>query len=659
MAPADLNPMSPRPSRSFFWIQLTAYVAAMALVLPFEWLRWNSLPPQARGAIGWLAGINIDTSLYFLWLLVAPLLWLVRTEPPQMQITGKKSSARESSWWPGRFTPGTMTRRSWGIALGIGILALIVSRSVAAAFGDLPPAYHDEYSYLFQAKTFLAGRLWFPSHEWPRLFDQMHVLNEGRFASRYFPGTGAWLAPFVALGHPHWGEALAAAGASMLIFAAGRQLGGDRLGLLAGGLTALSPGMALFSNLLLAHQPTMLGLSLFLFGFFRWMNRDRLVDAALASVGLAFAMLCRPMTAAGFAFPFGLLFLWRVILLPEEVAASRNLRRLKLLLAMGGPLLAGLLLMWFYNRAITGDGGTTPYQLYTDIYTPRHVYGFDNVTRGEQQLGDRQLPLVTRNYDQWAENLTPRLAMRNVGVRLLASFQWTLGVIPLLMAGIIASPSLLAAVRRRRPAKAAASEDTIPSDQRDLMTALLFAGIVSLHFAHVPYWYDGIMHWHYVFESGPLWLLLFAVATARLFVGWERTGHILMPAWWSGLIVIALLMSYFSFEPFWGARMDAAISEIAFSRAKYAQFQERIERLVRQRPALVLIEPDPADRHIDFVTNPPDLAAEVLFGRFDRESMKLEDIARHFSDRQLYLYRAADQMLWEIAAPQAPRDPAL
>ena len=68
----------------------------------------------------------------------------------------------------------------------------------------MPPAYHDEYSYLFQARTLLAGRFSFPgSTVQPELFDQMHVLNEGRMASRYYPGTGIWLAPFVALGHPY------------------------------------------------------------------------------------------------------------------------------------------------------------------------------------------------------------------------------------------------------------------------------------------------------------------------------------------------------------------------------------------------------------------------------------------------------------------------
>ena len=84
------------------------------------------------------------------------------------------------------------------MALLLAGISCGLSAWTGGRFGDLPPAYHDEFSYQFQAKTFLAGRLSFPSFApMPELFDQMHVLNEGRFASRYFPGAGLWLAPFV------------------------------------------------------------------------------------------------------------------------------------------------------------------------------------------------------------------------------------------------------------------------------------------------------------------------------------------------------------------------------------------------------------------------------------------------------------------------------
>src|SRR5439155_11805910 len=135
---------------------------------------------------------------------------------------------------------------------------------------------------------------------------------EGRFASRYFPGAGLWMAPFVAAGHPYWGHWLAGAICSVLMFWIGRELTGNGGGLIAGLLTALSPGMTLFSNLLLAHHPTLVGLGLFILGWQRMIRFTCMGWGAVAGTGLAFAALCRPMTAAGVALPFAIYTVWWV-----------------------------------------------------------------------------------------------------------------------------------------------------------------------------------------------------------------------------------------------------------------------------------------------------------------------------------------------------------
>jgi hypothetical protein len=146
-------------------------------------------------------------------------------------------------------------------------------------------------------------------------------------------------------------------------------------------------------------------------------------------------MLCRPMTAAGFGLPFGLWFFWRLVRLAVRSTANDagTSARLQSAAGLGGPIVLGLILLFFYNRAIPGNGLLSPYQLYTDTYTPRHVYGFNNVVRGEQRLG----PRVMENYDRWAENLSPKLAVKNEVERLASSARWTLGLIPLAMAGVV------------------------------------------------------------------------------------------------------------------------------------------------------------------------------------------------------------------------------
>ncbi|MCA9007263.1 MAG: glycosyltransferase family 39 protein, partial [Planctomycetaceae bacterium] len=477
------------------WVPLIHFLIVLFLFCflgYFEWQRIQADNQQLPLLTRFFLYVNVDTTPYFLLLLLSPLCWwirpalhvrfLSRTLIPRL--SQEWVNQRQSKNKPDLFAVVlSLLVAGTSFTISCWTASHTVNEELHLTLGDLPPAYHDEYSYLFQAETFRQGQTWFPSHpEAPEVFDQVHVLNEGKMASRYFPGTGFWLAPFVAWGKPYLAYWLAGAIISFFIFWSGRELSGNGVGLLAGLIVALSPGMAIFSNLLLAHHPTLVGLSIFLYFFLRMQRTRSFSEALLAGLGLSFGMLCRPMTAAGFALPFGIWlgvetirwYLRRKKYSSTDSTPEKSVAPLITGLAI--PLVCGLTVMFFYNQSITGNGLKMPYQLYTDIYTPRHVYGFDNVVRGEQKLG----PKVLENYDKWAENLTPALAVQNVQNRLLASLQWTLGLVPLALAGLIF---------------------LITEYRRWTRWWLIFASIVSLHVVHIPYWYDGIMHWHYVFET--------------------------------------------------------------------------------------------------------------------------------------------------------------
>jgi hypothetical protein len=272
--------------------------------------------------------------------------------------------------------------------------------------------------------------------------------------------------------------------------------------------------------------------------------------------------------------------------------------------------------MLAYNASITGSAWVSPYQLYTDTYTPRHVYGFHNVTRGEQHLG----PKVLENYDVWAEELTPALAVRNIGRRISASFRWTLGIVPITAALLILLLSRSTWTRG---------------------VVLVAASIVSLHVVHIPYWFEGIMGWHYVFESAPLLLLLVGVATASLFETWNRTGHRAMCAWWGGMLLTAVAVNLVSVPLLWPGRIEVAISEVAFPRHKYDRFFSAARDFSEGRPTIVFVEADSADRHIDYVVNDPALDGQIIIARYQPERVNLEEARALFPDRQALLYRAA------------------
>jgi hypothetical protein len=392
-------------------------------------------------------------------------------------------------------------------------------------------------------------------------------------------------------------------------------LAGNRVGLLAGLLTALSPGLALFDNLLLSHPPTIAALTLFLFTFLRFMRTGRRFDAFWAGCGLSIAMLCRPMTAAGFALPFGIWFVWQLFRDSPRSTPAPLTVKLQATGCLAAPLVLGLALMFVYNHAITGDGLLSPYQLYTDTYTPRHVYGFNNVVRGEARIG----PRVMETYDRWAENLTPSLAWQNEKERLASSARLTLGLIPLAMAGVVFLIAILWRIEMR--------------------WRLVAASVVSLHAVHVPYWFVGIMGWHYVLETAPLLLLLFALTSRQLAAVWTASGRIVMPIWWAALLASAVVTNWIPFDPFWpDSRVDSRVVEVAFARLHYEGFERMLDQLVTQRPALVLIEGDPADRSLDYVVNDPQLDAPILRGRFRPGRTDLAQVRTAFPDRTLYLF---------------------
>ncbi|MGD9857542.1 MAG: hypothetical protein AB7U20_21580, partial [Planctomycetaceae bacterium] len=334
-----------------FWM---AWLVATGLALVNEVPRWTGMTDDGDAAAArWWSDLLADWTPFLPVLLSAVPLWFMR-RPLVSPVPGFWTAVCEwmAESCPTSDCPASAAQQARallcsGVVAGVGFL---MSVWVAHKFGELPPAYHDEYSYLFQSKTFLAGRVWFPSHAaMPELFDQMHVLNEGRFASRYFPGAGLWIAPFLALGNPWWGHWTAHAMASFLVFWIGRHLANNGVGLLAGLLTALSPGMGLFSNLLLAHHPTLVGLLVFVITFLKLRRALRNGGpawgwAAVSGTALTYAMLCRPMTAAGVGLPFGVWFGWW--LLTGRAGVSDKSRaavvRMRTAAAMGAPILCGL-----------------------------------------------------------------------------------------------------------------------------------------------------------------------------------------------------------------------------------------------------------------------------------------------------------------------------
>jgi hypothetical protein len=86
-------------------------------------------------------------------------------------------------------------------------------------------------------------------------------------------------------------------------------------------------------------------------------------------------------------------------------------------------------------------------------------------------------------------------------------------------------------------------------------------------------------------------------------------------------------------------RLVKGISEIRFSRQYYAGFDRRLREAGVRPLALVLIRPDPDDRHRDLITNSPALDDPILRARVGTKS-EVTELAKFHPDRRFWFYDA-------------------
>ena len=580
------------------WAVWLAWGAGLALVLAFE------IPTQVEladeGPV-WVTG----QTLWVLLFGALPLVMLARRYVSSLGAAlgwGLRGAAR-------------VLRHDGVYAVLVGAVAAALSVWANWGTWTWPPAYHDEFSYLFQAKTLLAGRLYYPSHPLPDFFDMFHVLNEGVFASRYYPGNALWMLPGLAVGCAHLMYVVAAGLIAVLTLRVGLAAGHPLGARVASALVALSPATQVFSTTLLSHHPCTVALLVFLWGLVRVFATGRVRDAALAGTGLGCAVLCRPPTALGVAaIPMVCVLVWLI-------RRGPSVRR-RVGLGLGVPLGVCALVLLGYNAAITGDPFHTPHRLYNNVYTPRHRYGFHNVTHAQQQeraaraRGTSAFPERDKHphwvqFERWADDLTPSLAVQKLVMRLRASTQWAMACALAPVVVVL----ILAGTRRWT-----------------LAQGCVVGGIVGMHVAYFPFAFEGIFSTSYALETVPLWCLLGGIVVERLVASWQRRGAVHLVLWLALVLVCGVGEN-------WIGLGQPALDQLRTIRSGYRQFDRMLADSGIVDRAIVFVHDDGRDIHLSFVYNDPDLRGPVLrawsLGRDADQALK-----DRYPDRRCYLCRA-------------------
>ena len=254
------------------------------------------------------------------------------------------------------------------IRLAFSLAAAVCSLFVNQYVYFNTPVTTDENSYVFQANTFLEGRIARPCPPVPPVFMHEMIIMDQKagWISRYPPAHSLWLVPGVAIDQPRIMVALAAALSVWFISGSVLCLGGSALAVCL--VLLFSPFFQFMYGTLLSHTSGLMAVSVLWWAYVRWQTSGRAGFAAVAGLAWSFLFLNRTYTGTLIALPLGvdamarLGFRWR----SKSQWIGTILFGLFALAGVGAYLL--------YNHLALGDPLSSTYLYYEDKWQ----LGFSN-----------------------------------------------------------------------------------------------------------------------------------------------------------------------------------------------------------------------------------------------------------------------------------------
>jgi len=468
---------------------------------------------------------------------------------------------------------------TWGAVLVAFAAAWLVGHVVLHG----TPITDDEWAYLHHARILVDGMWTAPSpHGTDRAFyDNVFVINNGRWYSQYPVGNPMFLALGVLLTDPWLVPALACAAIVGLLAGIARELFGAETAAVTAVLAATSPFLVALSGTLLAHTPCLLWLSLFAWCGLRATRAEgRSGWAALSAAAFGMAVLTRPVSAVLVGLPL-MAILWR------RTRHTQSRWRKRLLFGLTGALAAGFQL-WI-NDACNGDPLRSAYFVYwLEPGEWRNPFGFGEFL--------------------WHIEHTPEAALGNLWHNAVRLDAWLLGW-PISLALPLSAPVLF---RKGR-----------------------FDAVVLLVAALVPFVLYFFFFWPGIADVGPVlysesMLAWFVLAGAAV-----TTGSDLRRRFCVGLVCTGLVVSAVSFH-----RVQARVlSGVAAQAGLVETFVT--ERIGDERALVFCGFLEPTEVQRSWVVghpNPrPDLDDRVLFVSAQQPEMNHDFASRRHPDRVPYL----------------------
>ncbi len=252
--------------------------------------------------------------------------------------------------------PGRISSLTDSLALataaGLAVFGFVMTLFLSYSYGSHMPHVPDELAYLFQARLLASARLTAHLPPMQDVFDYFYppfiIATNGHWAGVYPFGHPLLLSLGVKFGAVWLIPPIVGALSVLLIFAIGRKVYSERVGILAALLFVASPFYLMTASNLMSHNSAAFYLLCSL-ACIAYAERRPVLFGALG--GLSFGLLfnTQPLTAVSLVGPLGLL------LLSELISAKRRVIGRKVIASFVAGGLVMLAAYFLYNYGTTGD----------------------------------------------------------------------------------------------------------------------------------------------------------------------------------------------------------------------------------------------------------------------------------------------------------------
>jgi hypothetical protein len=564
-------------------------------------------------AVTWLYGLEPRTWVF----LIASVLFAIPTflfgkgSPDNRAVSPSANLAKNHASW--------LLKNRFLSVLALWIIAFSLYWALGFWGGrDFTPTVHDEYAYLFQAKTFASWRLCYPAPQFPQFFDAFHILTEKVYASKYPPGHALCLVPGVWLGVPMLMPLLLSTGSLVIFYYLVRQIQDETVALCTVSLVAVSPFQLEIATTYQSHSTTLFFLLLFVYSLVNSFPPKGLVRPLIAGLAIGLAFAARPLTALAAGAPFTLYYLFIAI----KNAKKRRFQEFKSLMVVGIAFSSIVVMMLEYNHVLMGSPFKFPWIEYTQRYMPADKPGFS--------LTDELLP----------EGISPRKAAFYRSYVLWLKKSYDLGGAIKQFFGCRLRDSIRMAEYSIGFVFFLPLAFVVPMSTFEKLMA---GSIVSLFLAYFFY-YGGLPRYHFEVLPFVVYFIVKGVLVLLKIIEENKMD---------------LMRSFLVWHLWWGIGFLVAfkIPQDFFFKRRFTHYHSSFKNLVStagpdKKVVLVRYKPD-HNFHLDLINNEPDMNASRNIFALDLGEQNRK-LIEYWRDRSFFLF---EEKTWSLErlSRSAPR----